>query len=92
MNDWIKEDSDGRFHLAKYDVGFINLHYDMNGDECNHYSIPMPLRCERERNRLMAIGRNLKIKYDKSREERENQEEQQKDDSQRTVNFQFITT
>lgn len=65
MNDYIKNDEHGRFHFINNDNDLINLHYDLNGEDCNHYSIPMPLRCEKERRRLMSIGHSLKLKHEK---------------------------
>lgn len=68
-NDWIKEDRDGRFHFTKSQKagGIWNLHYDVFGEGCSHYSIHMPYKITMELNRLSIIAKNLKQKYENYR-------------------------
>lgn len=62
-HDWIRQDKkEGRFHIKKIGSGEFQLHYDIYGETCDHYSIPMPWKCARERQRLWAIAKNLSRK------------------------------
>ncbi len=61
MKDWIREDKEGRFHLKKVATGEWKLHYDTWGDECNHYSIPMPFKVNKEIVRLKGIAKNKNL-------------------------------
>lgn len=64
IKDWIKIDKEGRFHIKEIE-GLHSLHYDIYGEECDHYSIPMPFKCSKEKRRIVSIAKSLSIKKEK---------------------------
>jgi len=49
--DWIKVETDGRWHLHKLEYGVYSIHFDLNvGD--THYAPHMPLKVKAEIRRI----------------------------------------
>ncbi len=65
MSDWLREEREGRFHLKKFERKKWELHYDLYGEDCDHYSIRMPYKCTKEVMRITSISRSLKLKHQK---------------------------
>ena len=61
MNDWIRKERDGRYHIKRVARGKFVLHFDTYGETCDHYTIPMPYKCHKEKGRIKGIAKNLAL-------------------------------